>query len=172
MRVFHSAWWLCTSKANIFLQTKRDMHHSKWCTRDTFSYTDTWDIGAWKEEKAHRDVRQIWKWNYHDYQIKGLSTHLEGYKMSFFQLWNCIRCMSQAFFLSKGICKLLRTIICKITISTVICSSREMAPSNHDRIQRLRHEFHQAKQEEDFEDHQYTHNFTQPGVSVWQGLCH
>ncbi|KAG7216698.1 hypothetical protein INR49_021068 [Caranx melampygus] len=31
-----------------------------------------------------------------------------------------------------------------------------MAPSNHDRIQRLRHEFQQAKQEEDVEDHTYS----------------
>ncbi|KAE8280090.1 Partitioning defective 3-like protein [Larimichthys crocea] len=40
-----------------------------------------------------------------------------------------------------------------------------MAPSNHDRIQRLRHEFQQAKQEEDLEDHRHTYSFNQPWVS-------
>ncbi|KAM7390781.1 hypothetical protein PAMA_008799 [Pampus argenteus] len=34
--------------------------------------------------------------------------------------------------------------------------SSQMAPSNHDRIQRLRHEFQQAKQEEDMEEHTYS----------------
>ncbi|KAM3593420.1 uncharacterized protein V6R79_012640 [Siganus canaliculatus] len=43
--------------------------------------------------------------------------------------------------------------------------SREMAPSNHDRIQRLRHEFQQAKQEEDLEDHRHSYSFNQPWVS-------
>ncbi|XP_027129933.1 partitioning defective 3 homolog isoform X2 [Larimichthys crocea] len=43
--------------------------------------------------------------------------------------------------------------------------SSEMAPSNHDRIQRLRHEFQQAKQEEDLEDHRHTYSFNQPWVS-------
>ncbi|KAM6900623.1 partitioning defective 3 homolog [Xenentodon cancila] len=37
--------------------------------------------------------------------------------------------------------------------------SSQMAPSNHDRIQRLRHEFQQAKQEDDLEDHQHTYSF-------------
>ncbi|XP_056155039.1 partitioning defective 3 homolog [Lampris incognitus] len=40
--------------------------------------------------------------------------------------------------------------------------SSQMVPSNHDRIQRLRHEFQQAKQEEDPEDHQHTYSFDQP----------
>ncbi|XP_040921330.1 partitioning defective 3 homolog isoform X2 [Toxotes jaculatrix] len=41
----------------------------------------------------------------------------------------------------------------------------QMAPSNHDRIQRLRHEFQQAKQEEDLEDHRHTYSFDQSWVS-------
>ncbi|XP_070842247.1 partitioning defective 3 homolog isoform X2 [Chaetodon trifascialis] len=43
--------------------------------------------------------------------------------------------------------------------------SSEMAPSNHDRIQRLRHEFQQARQEEDLEDHRHTYSLSQPWVS-------
>nr|CBN81751.1 Partitioning defective 3 homolog [Dicentrarchus labrax] len=43
--------------------------------------------------------------------------------------------------------------------------SSEMAPSNHDRIQRLRHEFQQAKQEEDPEDLRHTYSFNQSWVS-------
>ncbi|XP_040921328.1 partitioning defective 3 homolog isoform X1 [Toxotes jaculatrix] len=43
--------------------------------------------------------------------------------------------------------------------------SSQMAPSNHDRIQRLRHEFQQAKQEEDLEDHRHTYSFDQSWVS-------
>ncbi|KAM7370152.1 hypothetical protein PAMP_011430 [Pampus punctatissimus] len=39
--------------------------------------------------------------------------------------------------------------------------SSQMAPSNHDRIQRLRHEFQQAKQEEDIEEHQHTYSLDQ-----------
>ncbi|XP_039983269.1 partitioning defective 3 homolog isoform X1 [Xiphias gladius] len=41
----------------------------------------------------------------------------------------------------------------------------QLAPSNHDRIQKLRHEFQQAKQEEDLEDHQHTYSFDQSWVS-------
>lgn len=41
-----------------------------------------------------------------------------------------------------------------------------MAPSNHDRIQRLRNEFQQAQQEEDIDDHQRTYSFDQSWVSV------
>ncbi|CAK6952031.1 partitioning defective 3 homolog isoform X2 [Scomber scombrus] len=37
----------------------------------------------------------------------------------------------------------------------------QMAPSNHDRIQRLRHEFQQARQEDDVEDHQHTYSLEQ-----------
>ncbi|KAK2858660.1 hypothetical protein Q5P01_003280 [Channa striata] len=44
-------------------------------------------------------------------------------------------------------------------------SDSEMAPSNHDRIQRLRHEFQQAKQEEDLVDHRHTYSFDQSWVS-------
>ncbi|XP_068160046.1 partitioning defective 3 homolog [Antennarius striatus] len=43
--------------------------------------------------------------------------------------------------------------------------SREMAPSNHDRIQRLRHEFQQAKQDDDPEEHRSTYSFNQPWVN-------
>uniref|UniRef100_A0A673C5W7 PDZ domain-containing protein n=1 Tax=Sphaeramia orbicularis TaxID=375764 RepID=A0A673C5W7_9TELE len=42
--------------------------------------------------------------------------------------------------------------------------SSQMTPSNHDRIQRLRHEFQQAKQEEDLEDHRHTYSFDQTWV--------
>uniref|UniRef100_A0A665VEL1 Partitioning defective 3 homolog n=1 Tax=Echeneis naucrates TaxID=173247 RepID=A0A665VEL1_ECHNA len=41
----------------------------------------------------------------------------------------------------------------------------QMAPSNHDRIQRLRHEFQQAKQEEDVEDHGNTYSLDQALVN-------
>uniref|UniRef100_A0A673C4U1 PDZ domain-containing protein n=1 Tax=Sphaeramia orbicularis TaxID=375764 RepID=A0A673C4U1_9TELE len=41
----------------------------------------------------------------------------------------------------------------------------QMTPSNHDRIQRLRHEFQQAKQEEDLEDHRHTYSFDQTWTS-------
>uniref|UniRef100_A0A672J5M6 Partitioning defective 3 homolog n=1 Tax=Salarias fasciatus TaxID=181472 RepID=A0A672J5M6_SALFA len=41
----------------------------------------------------------------------------------------------------------------------------QMAPSNHDRIQRLRHEFQQARQEEDLEDHQRSYSLDQSWVS-------
>uniref|UniRef100_A0A3B5ASL6 Par-3 family cell polarity regulator n=1 Tax=Stegastes partitus TaxID=144197 RepID=A0A3B5ASL6_9TELE len=44
-------------------------------------------------------------------------------------------------------------------------SDSQMAPSNHDRIQRLRHEFQQAKQDDDLEDHQHTYSFDQPWVT-------
>uniref|UniRef100_A0A3P8S7E9 Par-3 family cell polarity regulator n=1 Tax=Amphiprion percula TaxID=161767 RepID=A0A3P8S7E9_AMPPE len=40
---------------------------------------------------------------------------------------------------------------------------------NHDRIQRLRHEFQQAKQEDDLEEHQHTYSFDQPWVSAQSG---
>ncbi|XP_047424736.1 partitioning defective 3 homolog isoform X2 [Mugil cephalus] len=43
--------------------------------------------------------------------------------------------------------------------------SNQMAPSNHDRIQMLRHEFQQARQEEEPEDHHRTYSFNQPRVS-------
>ncbi|XP_029979327.1 partitioning defective 3 homolog isoform X2 [Sphaeramia orbicularis] len=43
--------------------------------------------------------------------------------------------------------------------------SSQMTPSNHDRIQRLRHEFQQAKQEEDLEDHRHTYSFDQTWTS-------
>uniref|UniRef100_A0A672J900 Partitioning defective 3 homolog n=1 Tax=Salarias fasciatus TaxID=181472 RepID=A0A672J900_SALFA len=43
--------------------------------------------------------------------------------------------------------------------------SSQMAPSNHDRIQRLRHEFQQARQEEDLEDHQRSYSLDQSWVT-------
>uniref|UniRef100_A0A8C7ZJG1 Par-3 family cell polarity regulator n=1 Tax=Oryzias sinensis TaxID=183150 RepID=A0A8C7ZJG1_9TELE len=43
--------------------------------------------------------------------------------------------------------------------------STQMTPSNHDRIQRLRHEFQQAKQEEDLDGHKRSYSFNQPWVS-------
>ncbi|XP_030254878.1 partitioning defective 3 homolog [Sparus aurata] len=43
--------------------------------------------------------------------------------------------------------------------------SSEMTPSNHDRIQRLRHEFQQARQDEDLEDHRHIYSLAQPWVS-------
>ncbi|XP_030612054.1 partitioning defective 3 homolog isoform X2 [Archocentrus centrarchus] len=43
--------------------------------------------------------------------------------------------------------------------------SSQMAPSNHDRIQRLRSEFQQAKQDEDLEDHQHSFSFNQSWAS-------
>ena len=54
------------------------------------------------------------------------------------------------------------------TISPPLCvsTSSEMTPSNHDRIQRLRHEFQQARQEEDLEDHRHIYSLNQPWVSV------
>lgn len=54
------------------------------------------------------------------------------------------------------------------TISPPLCvsTSSEMTPSNHDRIQRLRHEFQQARQDEDLEDHQHIYSLAQPWVSV------
>ncbi|KAM3860253.1 partitioning defective 3 homolog [Diretmus argenteus] len=39
--------------------------------------------------------------------------------------------------------------------------SSQIAPSNHDRIQRLRHEFQQAQQEDDPEDRRHTYSFDQ-----------
>ncbi|XP_074477349.1 partitioning defective 3 homolog isoform X2 [Sebastes fasciatus] len=41
----------------------------------------------------------------------------------------------------------------------------QMAPSNHDRIQRLRSEFQQARQEDDVDDHRHTYSFNQAWVS-------
>ncbi|XP_041670517.1 partitioning defective 3 homolog [Cheilinus undulatus] len=43
--------------------------------------------------------------------------------------------------------------------------SSQMAPSNHDRIQRLRQEFQQARQEEDLEDHRHTYGLDQSWMS-------
>lgn len=45
--------------------------------------------------------------------------------------------------------------------------SNRSTPSNHDRIQRLRQEFQQAKQDEDVEDRRRTYSFEQPWVSIW-----
>lgn len=43
--------------------------------------------------------------------------------------------------------------------------SNRSTPSNHDRIQRLRQEFQQAKQDEDVEDRRRTYSFEQPWPS-------
>jgi len=45
--------------------------------------------------------------------------------------------------------------------------SNRSTPSNHDRIQRLRQEFQQAKQDEDVEDRRRTYSFEQSWVSTW-----
>uniref|UniRef100_A0A674PS02 Par-3 family cell polarity regulator n=1 Tax=Takifugu rubripes TaxID=31033 RepID=A0A674PS02_TAKRU len=47
-------------------------------------------------------------------------------------------------------------------VHPVVPDSREIPPSNHDRIRRLRQEFQQARQEEDLEDHQHALSFNQP----------
>ncbi|KAM8801469.1 partitioning defective 3 homolog isoform 6-T6 [Rhynchonycteris naso] len=44
--------------------------------------------------------------------------------------------------------------------------SKRSTPSNHDRIQRLRQEFQQAKQDEDVEDRRRTYSFEQPWPSA------
>uniref|UniRef100_A0A674PN21 Par-3 family cell polarity regulator n=1 Tax=Takifugu rubripes TaxID=31033 RepID=A0A674PN21_TAKRU len=49
-----------------------------------------------------------------------------------------------------------------------VVPDREIPPSNHDRIRRLRQEFQQARQEEDLEDHQHALSFNQPWVSFQQ----
>lgn len=46
----------------------------------------------------------------------------------------------------------------------VLFFSNRSTPSNHDRIQRLRQEFQQAKQEGDVEDRRRTYSFEQPWV--------
>uniref|UniRef100_A0A8C5GHW4 Partitioning defective 3 homolog n=1 Tax=Gouania willdenowi TaxID=441366 RepID=A0A8C5GHW4_GOUWI len=50
----------------------------------------------------------------------------------------------------------------------------QITPSNHDRIQRLRHEFQQAKQEQDLDDHQHTYSldpsWVSNGTEVQSGL--
>ncbi|KFO18909.1 Partitioning defective 3 like protein [Fukomys damarensis] len=43
-----------------------------------------------------------------------------------------------------------------------LAASNRSTPSNHDRIQRLRQEFQQAKQDEDVEDRRRTYSFEQP----------
>uniref|UniRef100_A0A4W5QC80 Par-3 family cell polarity regulator alpha, b n=1 Tax=Hucho hucho TaxID=62062 RepID=A0A4W5QC80_9TELE len=47
------------------------------------------------------------------------------------------------------------------------CSNR-LAPSNHDRIQRLRHEFQQARGDDDPDDRRRTYSFEQPWVNGQQ----
>lgn len=103
--------------------------------------------------------------------------NLEGHKeaMCIIQIWKCIsnnmlaRVMCQMLFLSEVLGEKWAPNPVSPTVS--LCSSKEMAPSNHDRIQRLRHEFQQAKQEEDLEDHRHASSLNQPWVSVWQELC-
>uniref|UniRef100_A0A8C8JPT8 PDZ domain-containing protein n=1 Tax=Oncorhynchus tshawytscha TaxID=74940 RepID=A0A8C8JPT8_ONCTS len=45
-------------------------------------------------------------------------------------------------------------------------SADRLAPSNHDRIQRLRHEFQQARGDDDPDDRRRTYSFEQPWVST------
>uniref|UniRef100_A0AAZ3PPP9 PDZ domain-containing protein n=1 Tax=Oncorhynchus tshawytscha TaxID=74940 RepID=A0AAZ3PPP9_ONCTS len=45
-------------------------------------------------------------------------------------------------------------------------SADRLAPSNHDRIQRLRHEFQQAREDDDPDDRRRTYSFEQPWVST------
>lgn len=77
--------------------------------------------------------------------------------------------MCQMLFLSEGLGEKRAPNSVSPTIS--LCSSKEMAPSNHDQIQRLRHEFLQARQEEDLEDQQHVYSLNQPWVSVRQRPC-
>nr|XP_057915313.1 partitioning defective 3 homolog isoform X2 [Doryrhamphus excisus] len=44
-------------------------------------------------------------------------------------------------------------------------SSNQTAPNNHDRIQRLRHEFQQAKQDDDPDGHRHSYSLDQTGVA-------
>ncbi|ERE80926.1 putative partitioning defective 3 like protein [Cricetulus griseus] len=46
-------------------------------------------------------------------------------------------------------------------IGDLNCTCNRSTPSNHDRIQRLRQEFQQAKQDEDVEDRRRTYSFEQ-----------
>ena len=55
----------------------------------------------------------------------------------------------------------------RVFIYALLSFSNRATPSNHDRIQRLRQEFQQAKQDEDVEDRRRTYSFEQPWVSVW-----
>ncbi|XP_077364951.1 partitioning defective 3 homolog isoform X2 [Festucalex cinctus] len=52
-------------------------------------------------------------------------------------------------------------------------SDSQTAPSNHDRIQRLRHEFQQAKQDDDMEEHKHPysldHSWSSNGVEMRSG---
>ncbi|XP_046883323.1 partitioning defective 3 homolog isoform X3 [Hypomesus transpacificus] len=47
--------------------------------------------------------------------------------------------------------------------------SNRLAPSNHDRIQRLRHEFQQAQQDDDLDDRRRTYSFEQPWPNASAG---
>uniref|UniRef100_A0A8C7VIW2 Par-3 family cell polarity regulator n=1 Tax=Oncorhynchus mykiss TaxID=8022 RepID=A0A8C7VIW2_ONCMY len=55
-------------------------------------------------------------------------------------------------------------VVFPLSLSTP-CSNR-LAPSNHDRIQRLRHEFQQARGDDDPDDRRRTYSFEQPWVST------
>lgn len=56
--------------------------------------------------------------------------------------------------------------ILKHLLGFPVCPSSQMAPSNHDRIQKLRTEFQQARTEEDLDNHQHSFSFDQSWVSV------
>uniref|UniRef100_A0A8C7PQX2 Par-3 family cell polarity regulator n=1 Tax=Oncorhynchus mykiss TaxID=8022 RepID=A0A8C7PQX2_ONCMY len=57
-------------------------------------------------------------------------------------------------------------VVFPLSLSTP-CSNR-LAPSNHDRIQRLRHEFQQARGDDDPDDRRRTYSFEQPWVNGQQ----
>lgn len=57
-------------------------------------------------------------------------------------------------------------------VTSSFCSNR-LTPSNHDRIQRLRQEFQQIRQEEvEPDDHQRSYSLEQTWVSVWAVCVH
>ncbi|KAG8138819.1 putative Partitioning defective 3-like protein, partial [Naja naja] len=64
-------------------------------------------------------------------------------------------------FLGRACTHRTRRIFCKESACGRVPTSLS-APSNHDRIQRLRQEFQQAKQDEDVEDRRRTYSFEQP----------
>ena len=71
------------------------------------------------------------------------------------------------FFFSLGNCSVIDCISEGCSLWPVLSFDNRSTPSNHDRIQRLRQEFQQAKQDEDVEDRRRTYSFEQPWVSEW-----
>ncbi|MGH0142104.1 UNVERIFIED_CONTAM: hypothetical protein FKN15_050481 [Acipenser sinensis] len=64
---------------------------------------------------------------------------------------------------TRHCCVLKKTATCP---NSPLLFSNSLAPSNHDRIQRLRHEFQQAQQEDDGGNRRRTYSFEQPWLSV------